>query len=673
MCASRIPGESPPPPPRACFGRDELIEEIVGLAETLTPIALIGAGGIGKTSIALTVLHDDRIKQRFGDDRRFIRCDQFPASCNHFLNQLSRSIGAGVKNPRDLAPLRPFLSSREILIVLDNAESVLDPQGTSAQGVYAVVEELSQLSKICLCITSRISTIPPDCKTLSIPTLSIESARDVFHRIYKNIERPDLIDNILEQLEFHPLSITLLATVAHHNQWNTDRLAKEWERQRTGLLHTQHNKSLAAAIELSLTSPMFQELDPDARGLLSVVAFFPRGVDENNLDWLFPTISDRANIFDKFCILSLTYRSNGFITMLAPLRDHLRPEDPKSSPLLAATKECYFSRLSARVDPGKPGYEEARWIMLEDVNVEHLLDVFTSVDKGSGDVWDACAGFMRHLYRHKPRLIMLGSKIEGLPDDHPSKPEYLLWLSRLLDSVGNCAERKRLLIRTLELWRERGDDHQVARTLRSLSDVNRLLNLPKEGIRQVEEALEICRRLKDVHGQASSLQRLAPLLFRDNQPDAAKDAASRAIKLSGKSDQFQVCQCYRILGKICTSKGETEAAIDHFEAALGIASSSNWRNQQFRILSSMADLFIKQGRFDEAHTHTERARSHAVDNAYHLGWVTELQARVWYGQHMLEKAKSEALHAVEVFERLGATKEIEDCRRLLRKIESRTN
>jgi hypothetical protein len=73
--------------------------------------------------------------------------------------------------------------------------------------------------------------------------------------------------------------------------------------------------------------------------------------------------------------------------MLAPIRDHLSPKDPMSAPLLCSTKERYFSRLSADVYPGKPGFEEARWITSEDANVEHLLDVFTAIDVTSGGVW----------------------------------------------------------------------------------------------------------------------------------------------------------------------------------------------------------------------------------------------------------------------------------------------
>ena len=667
-------GESPPPAPRACFGRDELIEEIIDLAEDLLPVALIGAGGIGKTSIALTALHHDRIKQRFCDNRRFIRCDQFPPSCAHLLSQLSKVIGASIENPQDLASLRPFLSSKEVFIVLDNAESILDPRGTDAQEIYAVVEELSQLENVCLCITSRISTVPSDCETLDVPTLSIEAARDAFYQIYRNGERTNLVDNVLDQLDFHPLSITLLATVAHHNKWDADRLTEEWETRRTRVLETEHNKSLAAAIELSLASPLFQELGPDARALLGVVAFFPQGVDKNNLDWLFPTIPNGQNIFDKFCILSLTHRSNGFVTMLAPLRDYLSPKDPKSSPLLCATKEHYFTRMSVDTDPGEPDFEETRWITSEDINVEHLLDVFSTIDANSDRVWAACANFMRHLFWHKKRLTVLKARIGGLPDDHISKPECLFELARLFSSVGDHIECKQLLSRALQLGREQGDSRQVARTLIHLADSNRLMGLPREGIKQVEEALEIYERVGDAKGQSWCLITLAWLLRNDKQLDAAEEAAFRAIGLvSEKSNPSPVCQSHRVLGDIYQSKGEIRKAIHHFEIALGIASPFNWHDHLFWIHYSLGWLSVLQGSFDDAHDHLERAKSHTINSAYNLGRATRLHARVWYRQRRLKEARSEALDAADIFEKLWAMDDLGRCRGLLQSIDEEIN
>ena len=658
-------GESPPPAPRACFGRDQLIEKIVGLAESLTPIALIGTGGIGKTSIALTALHNDRIKRRFGANRRFIRCDQFSVSCVDLLSRISKATGAGIENPEDLASLRPFLSSREILIVLDNAEPILDPEGPDAEEIYAVVEELSRVDNICLCITSRVSAVPPDCKTLDVPTLSIGAARDTFYRIYKNAERSDLTDNILDQLDFHPLSITLLATVAHQNKWGTDRLGREWERQRTRILQPMHNKSFAVTTELFLASPMLRDL-PDARALLEVIAFFPQGVDENNLDWLLPiTTPNVVDAFDKFCVLSLTYRSNSFITMLAPLRDHLRPRDPKSSLFLCQIKERYFTRMSADTDPG-----ESRWITSEDVNVEYLLNVFTTVDPNSDSVWDACADFIRHLVHHKQRSTILRPKIEGLPDRHRSKPRCLFQLSRLFQSVGNQVERKRLLTYALKIWRKRGNDRAVARTLRQLSGASRLLDLHEEGTKQAEEASTIFKRLNDTAGQARCSMDLARLLYSDGRLDAAEEAASSAIGLlSEEGEQYHVCELHRLLGEIYRSKGDRERAVNHFEVALEMASSFNWLQQLFWVHCNLGRLFLDEGRFDDAQVHVERAKLHTLNHTHHLGHATRLQARLWYRQQRYEEARTEALRAADMYEKLGAAGDLEKCSGLLRRIE----
>ena len=159
--------------------------------------------------------------------------------------------------------------------------------------------------------------------------------------------------------------------------------------------------------------------------LNSTVAFFTQRVNEENLDWLFPAIPDVTATLDTFCVLSLTYRSDGFVTMLVTLRDYLRPKDPLSSPPLSAAQESYFVRLSAKPELFMPGSRGTQWIALEGTNVEHLVNVLTSVGTSSDHVWGPCVNFLNLFYWHKPRQTVLGPKINHLPDDSRFKPDYL--------------------------------------------------------------------------------------------------------------------------------------------------------------------------------------------------------------------------------------------------------
>jgi tetratricopeptide (TPR) repeat protein len=188
----------------------------------------------------------------------------------------------------------------------------------------------------------------------------------------------------------------------------------------------------------------------------------------------------------------------------------------------------------------------------------------------------------------------------------------------------------------------------------------------------VKEALGIYERLGNAGKQGHSLLQLAWLLHDDNQLDAAKDAASRAVQLPEKGQEYLVSRSHRVLGKIYHSKGERENAIYHFEAALGIISASQWDGESFWIHHSLAMLFCDEDKFDEAHAQIEQAKSHVANDAYRLGHAITLQAWVCCEQGRLEDAASEALQALEIFDRLGALMEADHCRTLLRDIEQET-
>lgn len=149
--------------------------------------------------------------------------------------------------------------------------------------------------------------------------------------------------------------------------------------------------------------------------------------------------------------------------------------------------------------------------------------------------------------------------------------------------------------------------------------------------------------------KARCLNRLARLFYRDEQLES-----------------------HRILGDVYRSEGRKEKAIHHLGVALGIASPSNWHDQLFWIHYSLAALFLDKREFDGAHSHVERAKSLAAEDAYNLGRAMGLLARILCRQCKFKEAKFEALRAYETFEKLEATRDLEVCRTSLQEIERAT-
>ena len=234
-------------------------------------------------------------------------------------------------------------------------------------------------------------------------------------------------------------------------------------------------------------------------------------------------------------------------------------------------------------------------------------------------------------------------------------------------------EQKKLLTHALKLVREQGDDSQVAHTLLWLSWANRELGLCKEGIQQTKEALRISEQLHDTMRQARCWGDLTTLLGLEGQLDAAEKAASHTIGLLPETGQeFLVCQSHQDLGQIYSFKGEREKAVHHLQKALGIASTFELCDELCWVHYSLADLFVDEERFNDAHDHILQAKSHAINGTHNLGRVMEMNAWIWYQQQCFEDAASEMLGAIKIFEKLGALADTVRCKELLQNIEQMT-
>ena len=291
---------------------------------------------------------------------------------------------------------------------------------------------------------------------------------------------------------------------------------------------------------------------------------------------------------------------------------------------------------------------------------------FTSIDKDSKDFWVTCCRFMDHLRWHKPRLVILRSKIEALPDNHPSKPECLLALSGLFQDLGNWVEQRRVLFRSLNLWIGWRNDYGIACTLTDLSEVNRRLGRHKEGLPQAKEALRIFTSLGDTENQASCLLVLASLLQFDGQLDAAEEAATRAMDLSKNCDQLQICNCHKVLGDIHESKGSTKKAVYHLNECLKIATLINSRRDMCKSHLGLAGLYFEEENFEDAHRHIKQAKSCARDDELSLGCMLFLSAHILHYQNRVEEGKSEASRALAIFKEIGARDLAKGIRQLLK-------
>ena len=300
-----------------CFSREETVNEILDLTDQLASTALYGSIGVGKSVVALAVLHHNRTKVTFGTNRHFIHCKDLTDSPKDFLERLSEA--TGTSRTADMEQLRSHLkSSPPHLLVLDGVDSILDPLALEAEEFSAIVEELGNNQNICLVTTSRMYPDIHGFHRIEVPTPPEDGVRETFYS-HCNLDRSPEVDELIARLEFHPLFIDLLARSVCDNNWNAKALLDAWDDDQS-VLRTKYRQSLKEALGLSLRSPTIQNLGTTAWDVLNTIAAFPSVIEERILGNIFPGIAGVETVADVLCRFSLIYRRDGFLRMLSPFQ-----------------------------------------------------------------------------------------------------------------------------------------------------------------------------------------------------------------------------------------------------------------------------------------------------------------------------------------------------------------
>ena len=637
-------------------------------------IALIGMGGIGKTSIAKVVTNDPSIVEHFGKERYFIKCDDFNASLDNFLDRVAQVLGAKGTGHQavTMSTLRPFLRKADILLVFDNVESVTDAPIDSDR-IAEAIGEFASYSSVSLILTTRTTILPTDIvfERINVPPLDEDSAWKAFSTVYGRVESSKVqpLRELLFQLDHHPLSINLLAQAGVQNGWSPSELEAAWERESTQILHLNRPgrnvskiQSLSVTIELSLHSPTIQSLGDDAREVMRAIAFLPRGVNRDKLQEMFPSVRNIHEIFDTLGRMSLTIRSDdGFVTMLAPIRLHMSADEDYGG-LLGDLRTYYYTELdaSSQLSPGDEGFEQMKWIGSEDDNVERLINYFliSSPTNHSAtlDASTACENFLHLLYAQKPRRTILGPLVEKLPENHSELAMAKGWCLRRLGELerylGDLAEARELLSDSQELFLHEGMRNPAASCLLQVARIGRDLGEYMEAERQFREASAIFSELRDNDGEAHCNHGLGRMLLKMGKGVEAAPFLEDAQEYFESIEDWQNVSEIRIsLGRVELSEENLEDAQDHFEAARAIAERmENW-NWLAECLRWEAEVSLKLEQWEKAHRLLGEARKHFL-NTNDIRWAaTCLMARgsAHCDQQDFSTAMSELSLALEEF------------------------
>ncbi|KAF8130935.1 hypothetical protein K438DRAFT_1788449 [Mycena galopus ATCC 62051] len=541
-----------PSKPKIFHGREQELENVLKLLSQKSPrIAILGGGGMGKTSLARAALHHPDTSSKF-EHRFFISAEAATSSI-----ELAALVGLhlGLNPGADLtkAVIHYFAQKPSSLLILDNLETVWEAI-QARSGVENFLSLLSEVEQLALMITMRGAERPANVQwthpfLLPLQPLSKDAAKQTFIDITDNSLTLEEVDKLLQFTDNMPLAVDLVAHLTDYE--GCSNVLSRWEREKTSMLSVGFDRrsSLDASISLSLSSP---RITSDSKKLLSLLSILPNGLSEAELVQSELGIPNILICKAALQATSLVHQNgNRQLLLLMPVREYVKKFLPPSQFSLQAILKhfCGLLELYSKYR----GEQLHPLIQQITMNLANLHEVLT---RGLHDSDSNLADAIYHTLILNSFYRITGRNSTSLMDDIPSplpQPQAdKLGINLLIELLSSSWDPKRHY-----MMHYMGDSHQA--------------------IEFMKKAVESSRVGNDSYHQSRVLSTFGWVKYQVGDISTGQVYFSAAQKLSKLSGNFYQEALSTLFGAICSlSLGHYQESGGELHRARELLRLSGW-------------------------------------------------------------------------------------------------
>ena len=654
-----LPPEAPTPKKRSpipalrrtLVGRDVFIQTLYEhCTNHSAPVFVTGVGGQGKTEVCHAVL-----RRLEGEGHNIL---YVPAAGIQSPALLCQAIAqrAGIPTlPDDKASDLPGyldylldgLSARtNAVLYLDNFEDVWHAAQEDER--LKVLEFLAQLCQMDLPVLLS-SQVAPTSYDVSQNVLPLESLnrkdgkdRELFQDIYeeKNGHLPlegQAFETLLQQLDGHPLSILLTATLAAHApSW--DNVLERWTHARQKTSNPRHT-SLDTALQAvwDALSP-----SPQAIHLWGLIALYYGPLTYPQLMELAENEQEREQWTDSIaqlcdaCLVDWDDTGSALV-MLQPVKEgfFLLAEEDEVFFCILQWFNHYAPILEQANDFPNPNRQAAHTYV-----VEHLPQLFHLLERMLAPQWQvqlspaiiSLIPTMRNYFQFSALqgLDILKKLLSFAQHQENRSLEGLITERQadLLRRTGQLQQALDLYSQAESLFRQLHNNLGLANTLRSRADL-----LSRTG--QLPQALDLYTQTETLYrqehnnlGLANTLRSRADLLKRTGQLPQALDLYAQAESLYRQEhNNLGLANTLRSRADLLKRTGQLPQALDLYAQAETLYRQEKSNLGLANTLKSRADLLTRTGQFQQALDLYAQAESFFRQEQDDLGLANTLQSR----------------------------------------------